>query len=104
MEHYSRRSGPVVPYSLGIEMAKFPPQVQAVHDAMLRFPGIVAVTTGLKDLAEFTPDTYSLPGEFGDLPHALLRRTNGGLENDALANTAGRDISTHHPSRPRLHC
>lgn len=68
-------------------MAKFPPEVKAFHDAMLRIPGIVDVSTGLKDLAEFTPDTYSFPGEFGDLPHALLRRTNGGLENEAWANT-----------------
>jgi hypothetical protein len=44
------------------------------------------VTTGLKSLTSYTPDTYSFPGEFGDLPHALLRRT-GGLENEAWANT-----------------
>ncbi len=53
------------------QMAKFPPEVKAFHDAMLRIPGVVDVTTGLKDLSEFTPDTYTLPGDFGDLPHAL---------------------------------
>jgi hypothetical protein len=45
------------------------------------------VTTGLKSLTSYTPDTYSFPGEFGDLPHALLRRTGCGLENEAWANT-----------------
>jgi len=68
-------------------MAKLPPQVQAFNDTMLRIPGVLDVTTGLKDLAEYTPETYRLPGEFGDLPHALLRRTNGGLQNEAWVPT-----------------
>ena len=29
----------------------------------------------------------SLPAEFGDLPHALLRRTDGAREDEAWANT-----------------
>jgi hypothetical protein len=45
------------------------------------------VDTGLKSLERFGPETYSLPGEFGDMPHALLRRSNGGLPNEAWANT-----------------
>jgi hypothetical protein len=68
-------------------MAKFPTQVEALHAAMRRLVAVREVTTGLKSLASYTPDTYSFPGEFGDLPHALLRRTGGGLENEAWANT-----------------
>lgn len=68
-------------------MEELPKQVAAFHDAMLRLVAVQDVTTGLKDLSSYTPDTYSFPGEFGDLPHALLRRTNGGLENEAWANT-----------------
>ncbi len=68
-------------------MTKLPNQVEAFHRAMRRLAAVQEVTTGLKNLASYTPDTYSFPGEFGDLPHALLRRTGGGLENEAWANT-----------------
>jgi hypothetical protein len=68
-------------------MARFPREVEALHQAMRRLVAVQEVTTGLKGLAQYTPNTYSLPGEFGDLPHALLRRTGGGLENEAWANT-----------------
>lgn len=68
-------------------MSDFPPEVESFHQAMRRFVAMQEVYTGLKNLASFTPDTYSLPGEFGDLPHALLRRTEGGLENEAWAHT-----------------
>jgi len=68
-------------------MAKYPPQVEAFHKALRRLVAVREVTTGLKGLAGLGPETYSLPGEFGDLPHALLRRTEGGLENEAWANT-----------------
>ena len=68
-------------------MAKLPDQVEAFHQVMRRLVAVKGVTTGLKNLTSYTPDTYSFPGEFGDLPHALLRRTGGGLENEAWANT-----------------
>jgi hypothetical protein len=68
-------------------MAEFPPQVEAFHKAMRRLVAVQEVTTGLKWLADFGPDTYSLPGEFGDLPHAVLRRTKGGLTDEAWAHT-----------------
>lgn len=68
-------------------MAQLPEQVEAFHQALGRLPAVREVTTGLKDLSSYTPDTYSLPGEFGDLPHALLRRTGGGLADEAWANT-----------------
>jgi hypothetical protein len=68
-------------------MANLPTEVEALHDAMRRLVAVQDVTTGLKNLASYTPNTYSFPGEFGDLPHALLRRTGGGLENEGWANT-----------------
>jgi hypothetical protein len=68
-------------------MAELPKQVEAFHTAMHRLVAVQQVDTGLKRLASYTPNTYSFPGEFGDLPHALLRRTGGGLENEAWANT-----------------
>jgi hypothetical protein len=68
-------------------MSELPNQVEAFHIAMRRLVAVQEVTTGLKNLASYTPDTYSFPHEFGDLPHALLRRTGGGLKNEAWANT-----------------
>lgn len=68
-------------------MAKLPKEVAAFHTALERLVAVTDVTTGLKWLSDFPPETYSLPAEFGDLPHALLRRTDGGLENEAWANT-----------------
>jgi hypothetical protein len=54
---------------------------------MRRLASVREVTTGLKALADLGPETYSLPGDFGDLPHATLRRTKGGLEDEAWAHT-----------------
>jgi hypothetical protein len=65
----------------------YPKQVQAFHKALQRLGAVREVTTGFKRLADLGPDTYSLPGEFGDTPHALLRRTGGGLEDEFWANT-----------------
>lgn len=67
--------------------ASYPPQVQTLHAALCRLVAVSSVTTGLKNLAQFEPRTYSLPGEFGDLPHALLRRTAGGLADEMWAHT-----------------
>jgi hypothetical protein len=69
------------------QMAEYPQQVQAFHDALRRFVAVADVDTGLNAVDEIETSAYSLPGEFGDLPHALLRRTDGGLPNEAWANT-----------------
>src|SRR5262245_49695086 len=69
------------------EATGYPPEVEAFHAALRRLVAVGEVTTGLKVLAEYEPRTYSLPGEFGDLPHAMLRRTGGGLPDEAWANT-----------------
>jgi hypothetical protein len=66
---------------------ELPAEVEALHLALRRLSGVRDVATGLKWLTDFEPDSYSLPGDFGDLPHALLRRTNGGLNDEALATT-----------------
>jgi hypothetical protein len=69
------------------EVASYPAQVETLHSALRRLVAVVAVRTGLKPLAKYEPSTYSFPGEFGDLPHALLRRTEGGLPGEMWAHT-----------------
>lgn len=68
-------------------MSDYPPQVQAFHDSLQRFTAVGEIDTGLKAIDEIETSVYSLPGNFGDFPHALLRRTNGGLPNEAWAHT-----------------
>ncbi|MEM7793794.1 MAG: hypothetical protein AAF579_04980 [Cyanobacteria bacterium P01_C01_bin.118] len=65
----------------------YPEQVKAFHQALYRLRGVVEVNTGLKSLDKIPIEDYNLPGKMGDLPHALLRRTQGGLPQEAWANT-----------------
>lgn len=65
----------------------YPAQVKCFHNALYRFRGVVEVNTGLKQLDKIPLEDYKLPGKIGDLPHALLRRTQGGLVNEVWANT-----------------
>jgi hypothetical protein len=67
-------------------VAHYPPEVEAFHYAMQRLVAVREVTTGSKGFADLSPETYSLPGEFGDLTHALLPRTQGGLQNEVWFN------------------
>ena len=53
-------------------MSDYPPQVEAFHDALRRFVAVRDVDTGLKAIDDIETSVYSLPGEFGDFPHALL--------------------------------
>ena len=69
------------------EATSYPPQVQALHTALRRLVAVREARTGLKALSDYEPRTYSFPGEFGDLPHALLRRTDGGLPDEMWAHT-----------------
>jgi hypothetical protein len=46
-------------------MSQFPKEVENFHKAMQRPEPVQEVMTGLKGLSDYTPDTYSLPGEFG---------------------------------------
>ncbi len=65
----------------------YPKQVKCFHDALYRFRGVLEVNTGLKPLDKIPLEDYKIPGKMGDLPHALLQRTQGGLVNEAWANT-----------------
>lgn len=65
----------------------FPVQVQSLLDAVSALPGVVGCFCRPIGLAEFNPDHLSLPGEFGDLPQAVIRRTNGGRENEVMLQT-----------------
>ena len=56
---------------------ELPPQVQALVDAISALPGVVGCFCGPKPLAETDVGDLSLPGEFGDLPQAIIMRTNG---------------------------
>lgn len=68
-------------------MTDYPDQVKTFHQALYRFRGVMEVNTGLKPLDKIPLVDYRLPGKMGDLPHALLLRTQGGLPNEAWANT-----------------
>ena len=65
----------------------YPQQVNFFHQAFYRFKGVVEVNTGIKKLDKISPEEYQNSGPMGDLPHALLRRTGGGLPHEAWANT-----------------
>lgn len=67
-------------------MAKLPKEVGAFQAALERLVAVREVFIGLKGLAAYPPRSYSLPGEFGDLPHALLRRSKRGRKDEAWAN------------------
>lgn len=64
-----------------------PPQVQSLVDAVSALPGVVGCFCRPKGLAQFQPEHLSLPGEFGDLPQAVIRRTNGGREGEVMLQT-----------------
>ena len=66
---------------------EFPPQVQALIDAITSLPGVAGCFCGPKPLMGIEPSNLSLPGEFGDLPQAAILRTNGGRENEVLIQT-----------------
>lgn len=65
----------------------FPPQVQALMDAVSALPGVAGCFCSPKPLAGIELSDLSLPGEFGDLPQVALIRTNGGQEREVLIQT-----------------
>ena len=64
-----------------------PPQVQSLVDAVSALPGVVGCFCRPKPLAQVKPDHLSLPGEFGDLPQAIILRTEGGREREVMLQT-----------------
>ena len=66
---------------------ELPPQVQALVDAISSLPGVAGCFCGPKPLAGMDVDDLTLPGEFGNLPQAILMRTAGGRENEIMIQT-----------------
>ena len=65
-------------------MSNYPEPVQKLHDALLQLPGIKEAELGLQSLEGIDETVLSLPGEFADLPHVAIRRTNGGQKGEIL--------------------
>lgn len=63
---------------------ELPEQVQSIVDAVSALPGVAGCFPSPKPLAEFEVGHLSLPGEFGDLPQAVLRRTDGGRAGEVM--------------------
>ena len=66
---------------------ELPNEVQALVDAISALPGVVGCFCGPKLLSQFELSNLSLPGEFGDLPQAILRRTGGGRDKEVMIQT-----------------
>ena len=66
---------------------ELPSQVQSLINAVSALPGVVACFCRPHPLDQFDPSNLSLPGEFGDLPQAIIRRTNGGRDNEVMLQT-----------------
>ena len=64
-----------------------PPQVQALIDAVSALPGVAGCFCSPKPLAGVEVGDLKLPGEFGDLPQAVIMRTEGGRENEVMIQT-----------------
>ena len=64
-----------------------PSQVQSLVDAISTLPGVAGCFCRPKGLEQLRPEDLSLPGEFGDLPQAVIRRTNGGRAGEVLLQT-----------------
>ncbi|WP_406698502.1 hypothetical protein V5E97_06430 [Singulisphaera sp. Ch08] len=61
----------------------YPPEIERMHQAIAQLPGVHSVCSGIDDLQGITGDDLRLPDQ-AHLPHGALRRTNGGLTNEAL--------------------
>lgn len=63
---------------------ELPPGVQALYDAVEHLPGVRSVEMHIQPLDGITTAELGLPGEYADLPHALLARTDGGRAGEKL--------------------
>lgn len=63
---------------------QIPSEVQLLLDAVTELPGVAKCDCNPRPLGSLEVQHLSLPGEFGDLPHATLRRTDGGLEGEVM--------------------
>ena len=60
---------------------KYPPAIGNFHRLLLELPGLKEVSSGILSLTGVGEEELSLVA-FADLPHAVLRRTKGGLDNE----------------------
>jgi len=72
-----------------------PEPVQRLTRAIESLAGVREVEVGLRVLEELDLRELSLPGEFGDLPHAAIRRTKGGLKDEFLVSARLRFKQDH---------
>jgi len=86
---------PLAEETLVHEQLKDPEPVQRFFNATKKLPGIREASIMLRKLEGIDLRDLSLPGVFGDLPHAALRRTNGGLKNEFLVTVELRFCQDH---------
>lgn len=60
-----------------------PPEIERLRTIIFTMPGVVEVEAEHAFLEDFNVEDLSL-ASFGDLPHATIRRTSGGLQGEAL--------------------
>lgn len=58
-------------------------EVHALHDALKRLPGVIDVGSDIDNLQALTAADLAQV-TYGHLPHAALRRTDGGLADEVL--------------------
>lgn len=63
---------------------EYPSEIEKLRSVVMSMPGVVEVEAGHTPLEDFDVEHLSMV-PFGDLPHAAIRRTNGGLPAEALA-------------------
>jgi len=62
---------------------EYPVEISNFHNLLLELPDVKNVSSGIESLAELTVEELALI-EFAHLPHATLRRTNGGLDDEVF--------------------
>jgi hypothetical protein len=62
---------------------EYPIEISNFHALLLTLPGVADVSSGIESLAGLTADDLGLI-DFAHLPHAALRRTNGGLPGEVF--------------------
>ena len=62
---------------------EYPLEISNLHNRLLELPGVTEVSSGIESLVGVTAEDLSSI-EFAHLPHAALRRTNGGLSNEVF--------------------
>ena len=67
----------------GANMNNYPIDIENFHNTMLKLRGVTMIESGVNNLEPIDSEMLSL-SEFSHLPHALLLRTGGGLENEVL--------------------